>query len=218
MLWGIRHIQVYLRRFYRSVRDLREFVGYYPFRHEFQNFRKQQELMASNERNVIGFVNDEELFLLSELVRESNAYPGPIIEIGTLFGFSTLQMCLWKHPGKLVITVDNYSWNPWFLSPEAHFGLTRRILRHLIIASEVELIRMDKAEFYRSYAGENPALVFLDAVHTYEETIADIKWARQVGAKIISGHDYSSEFPGVQRAVDESGGPKRLRGTLWSLS
>ena len=52
-------------------------------------------------------------------------------------------------------------------------------------------------------------MVFLDAIHDYEETKKDIEWARLVGAKIIAGHDYCDEFPGVKQIVDEMGGPAR---------
>jgi hypothetical protein len=59
--------------------------------------------------------------------------------------------------------------------------------------------------------------VFLDAIHTYEETAADIAWAKKVNASIICGHDYYDVFPGVIQAVDEVGGPKCLAGTLWRI-
>jgi hypothetical protein len=49
--------------------------------------------------------------------------------------------------------------------------------------------------------------VFLDADHSYEETRSDIEWALAAGARIIAGHDYSVEHPGVVRAVDEVATP-----------
>jgi hypothetical protein len=82
----------------------------------------------------------------------------------------------------------------------------------------VHQINSDKNEFYRTYQDASPSLVFLDAVHTYEETKADILWAKHLNTKIICGHDYHKEnYPGVLRAVDESGGPKKLVETLWVL-
>ena len=82
----------------------------------------------------------------------------------------------------------------------------------------VHQINSDKNEFYRTYQDASPSLVFLDAVHTYEETKADILWAKHLNTKIICGHDYHKEsHPGVVRAVDESGGPKKLVETLWVL-
>jgi hypothetical protein len=60
-------------------------------------------------------------------------------------------------------------------------------------------------------------LVFLDAVHTYDETKEDIQWARRVGASVVCGHDYCERFPGVIHAVNEFGHPSQLRGSLWVL-
>jgi hypothetical protein len=162
-------------------------------------------------------VCDEELILLEQLVRESSSISGPIVEIGTLLGVSATHMALWKSPTKRIITVDNFAWNPWGLTSHQHHDLTYQMLYYLIQTNHVELTVMGKDEFFSSYAGEAPSLVFLDAIHTYEKTAADIAWARKVGAAIICGHDYSSQFPGVVQAVDEAGGPRELVGTLWRL-
>ena len=155
--------------------------------------------------------------LLEELVRESSRFEGPIIEIGTLFGVSTTLMALWKQPAQRIIAVDAFAWNPWGLTPEEHQDLTTQFLYYLTHTGQVELVAMDKDEFYRTYSGSPPAMVFLDAIHTYEETAKDIAWAKRAGARIICGHDYSSDWPGVIQAVDELGGSPRLRGSVWCL-
>jgi hypothetical protein len=165
-----------------------------------------------------GTPDDDELEFLHELVGRASTYPGPIIEIGTLFGFTTAKLAAWKGRGQRVVSVDNYSWNPVGLRPDDHRRVTKSVLFALQYAGEVEIVDLDKEEFYRTYAGPAPALVFLDAVHTYEETRRDIVWARAVGSHIICGHDHSDEFPGVVRAVAEAAGAARFRQTLWSLS
>jgi hypothetical protein len=162
-------------------------------------------------------VRDDELSLLEALVKESNQLAGPIIEIGTLLGVSTTHMALWKSPSKKIITVDLFFWNPWGLSSEQHRDITAQMLHYLTETGQVELVVSCKNAFYESYRGERPALVFLDAIHDYPETARDIAWARRVGARIISGHDYSAEFPGVIEAVDEAGGPSQLQGSVWRL-
>jgi hypothetical protein len=81
----------------------------------------------------------------------------------------------------------------------------------------VERWHIDKNEFYRAYQGPPPAMVFLDAMHDYENTKQDIEWAQRVGAKIIAGHDYSHHHPGVIQIVDELGGPRELGGSVWVL-
>lgn len=162
-------------------------------------------------------LTEDELPLLRELVEESNRLEGPIVEIGTLLGLTTTKMALWKSPGKRIITVDKYCWNPWGLSRQAHQALAGHVLHYLVHAGQVQQVAVDKAAFYATYRGPAPSLVFLDAVHDYVQTKADIAWARQVRAGVVCGHDYSEEFPGVVRAVDEAGGPRRLGGTVWAL-
>lgn len=61
-------------------------------------------------------------------------------------------------------------------------------------------------------------LVLIDGCHVYESVLQDLAaWTRVVRAGgILAGHDYTDEFPGVQRAVDEVFGARRvLRGTCW---
>jgi predicted O-methyltransferase YrrM len=162
-------------------------------------------------------VEAEGLALLIELIKESSRYPGPIVEIGTLIGITATHMALAKQAQQKIITVDNYCWNPWDLPPDAHHALAKTILHYLIQTGHIQQVRMDKAEFFATYRGDSPSLVFLDAWHTYDETKKDIEWARSIGAKLIAGHDYSDRFSGVMQVVDEFGGPARLGGTVWVL-
>lgn len=155
--------------------------------------------------------------LLGEIIANSDK-TRPIIEIGTLFGFSTTVMTLSKAVEQRLITVDNYSWNPLGISPEAHYQSTRNRLSEAIEKFGVEQIRMDKDEFYRTYDGPPPAVFFCDADHSYEATKADLLWARKVGATIICGDDYDHPYQrGTAQAVDELGGPKQLAGGLFVL-
>jgi predicted O-methyltransferase YrrM len=165
-----------------------------------------------------GTLFPQEQPLLRELVKASNSLPGPIIEIGTLFGGTTTLLALWKSPDKKIVTVDNYSWNPWQLSSPVHRRLTNQVLQYLSTRGEVEIICQDKQAFYDAYCGDPPALVFLDADHSYEATKADIQWAKSVGAAIICGHDYADHCPGVGRAVEEEGGASHRAHSVWSLN
>ncbi|HEX4416202.1 MAG TPA: class I SAM-dependent methyltransferase [Lacipirellulaceae bacterium] len=165
----------------------------------------------------IGSIEPEAVSLLNRMVVESRKYPGPIVEIGTLFGVTTTTMALAKAPEQKIVTVDLYCWNPWGFTPEVHQRLADQMLRYLIQTGQVERIKMDKDEFYRTYEGPAPSMVFLDAIHDYEATKADIEWAKKADAKIIAGHDYCDLFPGVIRAVDEFGGPRERAASVWRL-
>src|SRR5262245_19287707 len=135
-----------------------------------------------------GTVEPEGLALLTRLVKRSHEIPGPIVEIGTLFGRTATHMSLFTAPHQKIITVDTYTWNPWGLTCETHYQLTSQILFFLVQTGRVEQLKMDKNYFYATYRGPAPSLVFLDAIHTYAETKKDIEWARSVGAGIICGH------------------------------
>ncbi len=162
-------------------------------------------------------VEPQGLRLIQTLVRESQAYRGPIIEVGTLLGLTTTEMALVKKNGQQIIAVDNFCWNPWGLTPDVHHALCKQLLHYLIEQGDVELLRADKNEFFATYDGPAPSMVFLDAMHDYEETKKDIEWAKRIGAKIISGHDYCEKWPGVIQIVNEFGGPRQLAGTVWTL-
>jgi hypothetical protein len=164
-----------------------------------------------------GTVEPEGLAFLSRLVKRSQEHPGPIVEIGTLFGRTATHMALFKAPEQKIVTVDTYTWNPWGLSRESHYEMTSRMLYYLVQTGHVEQLKMDKNLFYATYRGPAPSLVFLDAIHTYEQTKKDVQWAKSVGAALIAGHDYSDQFPGVQQVVHEFGGPQEIGGTVFLL-
>ncbi len=53
-------------------------------------------------------------------------------------------------------------------------------------------------------------VVFIDAMHTYESVLEDIKrwWPRVRPGGVFAGHDYRhGDFPGVEKAFDEVFGP-----------
>ena len=63
-------------------------------------------------------------------------------------------------------------------------------------------------------------VVFLDAMHTYEEVLADIDrwWPRLRPGGLFVMHDYRhADFPGVEKAADERFGPAPEGTTLVTL-
>ena len=164
-----------------------------------------------------GEITLNESIFLGDLIRNLRS-SGPIIEIGTLFGRSTLIIIENKDPEQKLITVDNYSWNPLGLASDIHFKITNNLLSEAITNFNLNILRLDKNEFYSVYKGNSPSLVFLDAIHSYEETKKDLLWAKRVGAHKICGHDYDEKrHPAVVKVVREFGGPRKLSGSIWVL-
>jgi predicted O-methyltransferase YrrM len=130
---------------------------------------------------------------LGELVRRSDP-DRPIIEIGTLFGYSTRILAANKTTGQRLITIDNYTWNPLGLSRANHRIATRLALAELVSDHDATVMAMSAAEFYRSYAGPPPALFFCDADHSYEAVLADLTWAIGAGTTIICGDDTNRDI------------------------
>lgn len=150
-----------------------------------------------------GHVSIAEGRFLMSLVQECNKLDGPLIEIGTLFGYSTQIIILSKNSGKKLYTVDNFRWNPVGLSKDEHMNLTKLNLKESMDTENVQLCIQDKDEFYKNYNDKIPSLIFIDADHSYEGTKEDLVWAKEMNIKYICGHDYSEEFPGIIEAVNE---------------
>jgi hypothetical protein len=177
------------------------------------NFKEAQVFRGLTASGQISLV---EARFLMQLVASSDP-TRPIIEVGTLYGHSTLVMCLAKPPAQKLLAVDNFSWNSLGISSAVHLAATRQRLAECVKDYGVEIVTKPADAFYASYTGPAPALYFCDADHSYEAVKADIAWARKIGASIICGDDYAPEHIGVTRAVDEVGGPRELHGGLWLL-
>lgn len=199
------------------INNVRTLYRIYNERQEFNHFLFVKQTFANIALEDQGVVQEYEISLLQELVTQANGFPGPLIEIGTLFGFTTQKIAFWKDARKKIITVDNFCWNPPGISSDEHYHLTCKVLWYLIQTGHVELLNMSKDDFFNNYQGEAPSLVFIDADHSYEATISDIRESQRIGARIICGHDYNDDHPGVIRAVDECGGATRLCGSVWVL-
>lgn len=163
-----------------------------------------------------GQISMEESRFLFELVRQSDP-SRPIVEVGTLYGASTLIICLAKHPKQKLYAVDNFSWNSLGISSNVHLAATKKRLDECINNYEVKLINEPATDFYKKYNDLPPSLFFCDADHSYEAVHKDIAWAKSQGASIICGDDYEENHIGVTRAVDTFGGPSELHGGLWKL-
>lgn len=177
----------------------------------------QLDLLENPSLFALGGLTDEEERALAGLVAEAAARPGPVIEFGTLFGLTTRLIAAAAAPHQRVITVDNFCWNPFGLPPALHEAFARKVLRGELASGRVELAAAASGAFRAAYAGPVPALVFLDADHSYAAVRDEIAWARSLGVPLIAGHDYGNPRFGVTRAVDEAlPDGVAVHGSLWA--
>jgi hypothetical protein len=178
----------------------------------------QLALLEDPDALVLGNLSATDEARLGALVAQSAAHSGPIIEFGTLFGVTTRLIAAAASPEQTVLTLDNFSWNPFGLPPAVHERFARGVLRTELSSGRVSLAVADSADFRHDYRGAVPALVFFDADHSYAAVRDEIAWAQGLGVPVIAGHDYGVPRFGVTRAVDEAFGREAVTvcGTVWS--
>ena len=192
---------------------LKKITSVIRYRREVRMALSSAVRIAEGDENaaILGGLTDEEIDGLVSWLPES----GTFVEFGTLFGFTAKAIAAAK-PKLKVVAVDNFSWNPFGLPPRLHEAFTRRILSNEISAGRVEIINAT-SEVFRANCKVAPDAVFFDALHQYEPVKAEIQWAKSVGVKIITGHDYGnpSKVFGVTQAVDEEFRSVDVVGMVW---
>ena len=177
----------------------------------------QLALLENPSVSTLGGLTAEEELRVVELAQASSGTAGPIIEFGTLFGLTTRLIAAETPEGQAVTTIDNFCWNPFGLPPAVHEAFTRRVLRSELSSGRVSLYSGTSEAFRAAYQGAVPAMVFLDADHTYEAVKEEILWAKKLGVPVIAGHDYGNASFGVTLAVDEAfPHGVHVRGMVWS--
>jgi hypothetical protein len=166
---------------------------------------------------VWGGISEDDERGIREAVARAAPFEGPIVEIGTLFGWTAQQIAGLKSPEKELIAIDNFCWNPFHVPPDDHRVITRRTMHYCLEHCRTRIFDGTACEFYDSYNGPTPSMVFIDADHSYEAVRADIDWARQHGVPVIAGHDYQPALHQVVvRAVDEQfAGRIDVFGSVW---
>jgi hypothetical protein len=92
----------------------------------------------------------------------------------------------------------------WFHSEKLE-NLKKHVETHF--PGRIDIRRSHSVEAAKGVQDETLDFVFIDADHTYEGCLADIlAWTPKVKfGGMISGHDYSDRWPGVMKAVKETG-------------
>ena len=177
----------------------------WKYRKTLRSFLSMQ-LSLLEKRDVaeaLGGLTDEETEGVTRGVR--SVPPGStIVEFGTLFGLTAQALAEAAPEGCVIVTVDNFCWNPLGLKPALHEQFTHRILKPYHDTGRVKLVASDSETFRKLYHENIPSMVFLDADHSFEAVRDEIAWAKAFGVSIITGHDYGNALFGVTQAVDEA--------------
>jgi hypothetical protein len=154
--------------------------------------------------SIEGWMSEEELLWLAEQAKKYEI----VVELGSFLGRSTVALA--DTPGA-VLAIDN--WKGVEQPQKVDETLFDRFNRNL--APEIEIGKVVPVvadhEFVAVPAAE---MVFIDGNHDYENVKRDI--ANWSFAKLLCGHDYNPQFPGVMRAVAEAFPFKVVPGTtIW---
>jgi hypothetical protein len=148
------------------------------------------------ESGIEGFMNMSELQFLYQ---ESSKYDS-IIEIGSFKGRST--HALLSGLSKKVYCVDSWNYNKEITCDEDTFNEFKSNISLLAGNNgRLNINRLSSLEAAKLLPDVD--MVFIDADHSYESVKADILAWLPKTKKLISGHDYAPNWPGVKQAVDE---------------
>lgn len=175
---------------------------------------------------------EQDLVFLQKIVegeawdRVADDRPLTVVELGSWIGNSALAMQ--QAGGKVAETIihcvdhwkgGNHMQREIAKEHDAYEGFCKNVGDKL--GKTIIPHRGDTVEVASRWSLEgNPSIdvLFVDAGHTYEECLADIKaWAPHVAkGGVICGHDYNSAFPGVKKAVHEIfGWGVQVYGSVW---
>lgn len=81
---------------------------------------RHQWFHATSTQNLMGSLTDGDLARVRMAIEQASSWPGPIVEIGCLFGFTTQFIAHAKPRDKELVTIDSFSWNPFLMHPDIH--------------------------------------------------------------------------------------------------
>lgn len=186
----------------------KEFAGNF---HEYLMGRSvEQAHLDGVETGIPGWMTDDELGVLGYLASKSDS----IVEVGCWKGRSTkrfLESC--KGP---VYAVDHWSGTVTDVSSLVAYDLDvyDDFIKNVGGYKNLTILKGDSVKIAKTF-DKNVSMVFIDAGHEYEDCKTDIEAWLPKCSRIIAGHDYSNEWPGVKKAVDEKFDKINKIGSIW---
>lgn len=156
-------------------------------------------LERASAAGVEGFLHPSELELLVELATGKD-----VLEIGSFKGLSAWAMA---HVAKHVTCIDTFKANSAGQVQEEEYTTLATFDHNLRGFDNVTRLPFSSERAYELLPETAMFdMIFLDAMHTYEDVKADINrwWPRVNPGGVLAFHDYAHDhFPGVKQAVDE---------------
>lgn len=154
-----------------------------------------------------GKMSKEELAFIAEIAKDVGSWTELGGFIGRSFMCAGLAIKQNGHIQVVDLGLGFYEWHG-----QTIYTTAKTLLLHRTDIS-CFLCKMDSArsaEYLR-----RTDVVFIDAAHSYDMVFRDIK-AWKDKCKIIMGHDYHENHPGVIKAVNEMfGKPDKVVGSVW---
>lgn len=154
-------------------------------------------LELSEQIGIKGFLHCSELQRLVELAANRN-----VLEVGAFMGLSAWGMAI---TAKSVVSLDTFRANS---AGQQQMDELTTLDDYSRAVSRFQNVRwhIGTSEQGAAYGLGDFDMIFLDAMHTYEDVKADIErwWPRVKSGGLMAFHDYGHDhFPGVKQAVDE---------------
>lgn len=135
-------------------------------------------------------------------------FTGEGIEVGTYRGDYSVQLLSRWH-GKRLYSLDCwveqdpkiYTDNPQ--GQEQNYQMT--VAKLAPFGERSKIIRAFSVDAAKNFSKRSLDFAYLDANHSYEATLADLEaWGPKVrDGGLLCGDDYTADYPGVSRAVQE---------------
>jgi hypothetical protein len=160
-----------------------------------------------------------DLAVLAGFVRQGSPR---VIEVGSWIGHSALYMAM-ANPTAQIHCIDTWAGSATDCTGQAaqEFGQERLLA---LFCKNVGSLLFDQiyphvgtSAFWASVWPWQADVVYIDADHSYESVLADINaWTPHVRrGGILCGHDFFEGFPGVEKAVRETGEFERAGERVW---
>lgn len=148
-----------------------------------------------------------------EFLQKAAAGCKSVVEIGSWKGRSTKALL---DTGAHVTAVDHWQGSDTIKGLAESQDVYAEFTKNVGHYPNLRVIKKPSLEAAASLNGDRFDMVFIDAGHTYEDCKNDIEAWLPRAKNIIAGHDYSTGWPGVMRAVQEKFGNRfKVIDTIW---